>query len=383
MASEAVGSAIAGLGSVVSVVTPRITFFCGSLEPGRDGVGDYTRALANELSSEPGMMSAIALSDRYVDEATTEQQGSLSVLRLPFRTNLRDASVQSLLKAWIDEQSPEWLSLQFVCWSYAPHGVAWRLGPTLRELGGERAWHVMCHELWVGRQHGAKMAILGPAQMAATRRVLRSIAPAVLHTSLDSYIRRVSGLYRPATKLPLFGNIPVPSDLTPSRSRPPIRLLFFGSPPQPEDRTEIASEIRKVSATQAVTVSVLGGNDVMRVEFVAHMRTEFGETVPVNDLGFQDDRTVSEVLSRHDVGVSRMEGSSTGKSGTVLAMLEHGLAIWAPMWKDGDLDVAFRKSRLKRSLSEAADIGTTNPRSFRPEVAAMFVSALKTAGWQR
>ena len=38
----------------MSTVTPRITFFCGSLEPGRDGVGDYTRALASELSTEPG-----------------------------------------------------------------------------------------------------------------------------------------------------------------------------------------------------------------------------------------------------------------------------------------------------------------------------------------
>lgn len=360
----------------MSGVTPKITFFCGSLEPGRDGVGDYTRALANELSSEPGMMSAVALSDRYVDEVTTEQQGALNVLRLPFRANLSDASVQQVVKEWIDEQSPDWLSLQFVCWSHAPHGVAWRLGPALREIGGDRPWHVMCHELWVSRRHGSKMAILCVAQRAATRRVLQSIAPAVLHTSLDSYIRRVSGLCRPATKLPLFGNIPVPSDLTSSRSRPPIRLLFFGSPPQPEDRTEIASEIRKVSATQAVTVSVLGGNDAMRAEFVAHMRTELGETVPVNDLGFQDDRTVSEVLSRHDVGVSRMEGSSTGKSGTVLAMLEHGLAIWAPMWKDGDLDIAFRTDRVTRSLSAAIAMPADIPVSFRPEVAQLLRESL-------
>ena len=49
----------------------------------------------------------------------------------------------------------------------------------------------------------------------------------------------------------------------------------------------------------------------------------------------------------------------------MLAMLEHGLAIWAPMWTDGDADVAFRKSRVKRSLSEAAEIGAASPQSFQ------------------
>ena len=94
-------------------------------------------------------MSAVALSDRYVDEPTTEQQGSLNVLRLPFRTNLRDASVQPIVKG-MDRPAIARLAqpaVRVLVARAARRGMA--TGPALRDLGGERPWHVMCHELWV------------------------------------------------------------------------------------------------------------------------------------------------------------------------------------------------------------------------------------------
>jgi hypothetical protein len=49
------GWGTAGIGSM------RIVFLCFSLEPGRDGVGDYTRALAGELIRPGHEVCAVAM----------------------------------------------------------------------------------------------------------------------------------------------------------------------------------------------------------------------------------------------------------------------------------------------------------------------------------
>ena len=44
----------------------RIVFICGSLEPGRDGVGDYVRHLAVAVAQQGHETAAVALRDPFV-----------------------------------------------------------------------------------------------------------------------------------------------------------------------------------------------------------------------------------------------------------------------------------------------------------------------------
>ena len=46
----------------------KIIFLCGSLEPGRDGVGDYVLLLSGELVRQGHQASIIALNDVYLQE---------------------------------------------------------------------------------------------------------------------------------------------------------------------------------------------------------------------------------------------------------------------------------------------------------------------------
>ena len=46
----------------------KIAFICGSIEPGRDGVGDYTRRLAIELIKNSYEVAVIALHETIIDE---------------------------------------------------------------------------------------------------------------------------------------------------------------------------------------------------------------------------------------------------------------------------------------------------------------------------
>ena len=64
----------------------RIVFLCGSLEQGRDGVGDYTRKLAGQLIRCGHNVVAVSLNDNYIKEniqCIQKLDGiELSVLRL-------------------------------------------------------------------------------------------------------------------------------------------------------------------------------------------------------------------------------------------------------------------------------------------------------------
>jgi len=64
----------------------RIAFLCGGLEPGRDGAGDYTSGLAEELRQQGHEPMVISLRDKFVSEAIADGRqiagGSIQTLRL-------------------------------------------------------------------------------------------------------------------------------------------------------------------------------------------------------------------------------------------------------------------------------------------------------------
>jgi len=65
----------------------KVVFLCSSLEPGRDGVGDYTRRLAAELVRQGHFSAVVSLNDKYISDVFNDIQQSegtkLAVLRLP------------------------------------------------------------------------------------------------------------------------------------------------------------------------------------------------------------------------------------------------------------------------------------------------------------
>jgi Trk K+ transport system NAD-binding subunit len=58
----------------------KIAFICGSLEPGRDGVGDYTRRLAGELVKQQHEVLVIAFNDRQIKDTLKAVQYTDAVL---------------------------------------------------------------------------------------------------------------------------------------------------------------------------------------------------------------------------------------------------------------------------------------------------------------
>ena len=194
----------------------RLVFLCASLEPGRDGVGDYTRRLAAELAARGHDVACVAMNDRHAralgnaclragpEPATIP----IPVLRLPTSAPWRER--MRLLQEFLDERRPDWVSLQFVPYGFHHKGLPFGLPGRLARLKGNFRWHLMFHELWIGEEDHFPLRhrLIGRLQRLIAGRLGRTPG-AVLHTSNPCFRDRLLSLGCHAGILPLFSNIPV------------------------------------------------------------------------------------------------------------------------------------------------------------------------------
>src|ERR1700688_1004788 len=111
----------------------KIAFLCSNLEQGLDGVGDYTRRLASELIRQGHPAMVVALNDQYISETTLENQEcegtAVSTLRLP-RAKPWGERIREIRQR-LDDFQPQWISFQFVTFSYQRKGLCAGLGRKL------------------------------------------------------------------------------------------------------------------------------------------------------------------------------------------------------------------------------------------------------------
>ncbi len=316
----------------------RIVFLCGSLEPGRDGVGDYTRRLAGELIRQGHQAGIVALNDQHTtDEFNGAQESdgiTIPVLRLPSHWLL----VQRFQRAslWIDDFSPEWLSLQFVPFSFHPKGLAFGMGKLLGRIGKGRRWHLMVHELWVGmdKESPIKFVYWGWLQRQLIKSLIIKLKPAVIHTQTKLYIKLLEKIGFKPQHLPLFGNISVTSNsgknynqrIENNDSSQIISFVVFGGIHPNAPIGQLAKELKSFSNNKGIKVilKMIGRCGPEQLRWEAECKAA---GLQVELLGEQSQEYVSEVLSSSSFGISTTPASLIEKSGSVAAMREHGLTI--------------------------------------------------------
>ena len=139
-----------------------IVFICGSLEPGKDGVGDYTRRLAGELKRQGSSAAIIAINDQYINQTTEDflfdEEINIFCLRIPTLVQT-DQKIESCKKI-IDYVNPNWISIQYVPYSFHKKGIPLLLGSFLSKINQKAKWHVMLHEVCIGSQVGIKNKLI-------------------------------------------------------------------------------------------------------------------------------------------------------------------------------------------------------------------------------
>jgi hypothetical protein len=335
--------------SIVHVMT-RITLICGSLDSGGDGVGDYCRRIAGELVALGAECLMLGFNDHAVEgEVTESPHPSVQLVRLPARMSLRKraARAESLLARW----EPDWVSLQFVSYAFNRKGLPVTELYWLPRLLHGRKLHIMLHELWVGLgvMRSPKNIVLGTLQRWVLMLLLTRLRPLVLHTSNDYYRAILARYGREASVLPLFSNIPVSAELADHwladavirNGGPDIArrdrfwlLGIFGSIPAgwPSDHFfGRLSSLARACDRRAVVISA-GAAGPASASMLEGWRVKHPDLEFVA-IGPRPAPEISQFLNSIDFGITPHPIYLLGKSGSVAAMLEHGVPLIAT-WGD-------------------------------------------------
>lgn len=305
------------------------------MEPGRDGVGDYTRRLAGELARQGHAVACVALNDLFVTSEFDGRQYSEGVLvptlRLP--TGLSESARFEHARHWIARFTPDWISLQFVPFSFHPKGLPLGLPYRLASLGKGCKWHVMLHELWVGMDTDAPLKHIwwGGAQRFIIKSLLSRLKPSVVHTQSHLYLAYLAELGVQAEHLPLFSNIPLLSTPLPETGEradgtPTDTLVLFGGIHPGAPVEDLAAEAAHYSRSQAIRVKlmIVGRCGTEQERWADVWRAH---KLPVEIAGEQSAEQISAILRRASLGIATTPMALIEKSGAVSAMRAHGLTV--------------------------------------------------------
>ncbi len=352
----------------------RIAFITSSLEPGQDGVGDYSRRLAAECVRQGHPSILMSLNDPGVSQPAFGAQDSegtaLSVLRLPARLPWNERVAKA--RDWINFFGPDWTSLQFVPFGFQSRGLCFGLGPRLAAISPRAKRHIMFHELWlgVGWRPSLKHRIWGAVQRATVRRLVRRLRPAVQHTQTEPYRKLLAREGIPASVLPLFSNIPrAAGDAWEDVLEPLIAHATAGIPDRnalylagifgavhPEWRAETAVEclLPLVRRFQKRLVLVFLGKNNLSPAAALNLKSGLREHAVIVFTGEQTSAKISRLLQTLDLGLATTPRQLIQKSGSVAAMLEHGLPVLVTRddWRLDRLDIG-REDAATRLLTPA------------------------------
>lgn len=309
----------------------KLVFICGCLEPGRDGVGDYTRRLAGEIIRLGHNAAILSLNDHFCisPEFGTQKEGDMAieVYRLPMVLAQKERF--KLADKWVQKLNPDWLSLQFVVYSFHSKGLPFFLGKKLEYLGRGRSWHIMFHEIWVGLADDEhyKLRFLGFIQRKLIKNLIAKLNPKVIHTQTEIYKRELQHLGINSQLLSLPSNIPLINIISEKTVKTDtISLIIFGSIYPNAPFLEFAQDIATYCAKtgQKATLTMIGRNGMEQEKWVAAFKSV---GIPVIVMGEQSTETISKTLQESTIGIITTPFYVLEKSGSAAALRSHGLPI--------------------------------------------------------
>ena len=315
----------------------KIIFLCGSLKPGQDGVGDYTRRLAGEMKKGGFSVLLIALRDRWVNELISEFQESadgvsVPVLRFPAKMNSETRIAK--IKKNICLHNPDWISLQYVPFSFDMKGIHFGLLRELIYLGDGYKWHIMFHELWIGRERSSyKFFLWSHIQQRQVRRLVRFLNPSLIHTHLPLYQYKLKAMKIEARPLPLFSNIKKQKFGFKKKDITSFKFVFFSQVDSAQPIINFINTLCNIVIKKGFVpqLILLGGDKIKMVKEGKVFKDSCPELKEVYITGFLNEFETSNVLSECDLAVTPVPVHALGKSGSVAAFLSHALPVAAPL----------------------------------------------------
>lgn len=379
----------------------RVTFLTGSLEPDKDGVGDYTRWLAIEAARRDVSPRLLAVADRHIAEpSTAPDRSGFETLRLP--ASMAWPERRRAAREFIRAADPDWVSVQFVPYSFNRWGVPTAVVRAVPSLMHRARLHVMLHEIWIDGRASAWQRLISAAQRRCVVRLCRH-AGAVIHTSNAAYQEALTEHGVAADVLPLYGNLSVSGsdgtlwlerllseagcDALAGRRKEWWLAVMFGTlhpvwPPEPLLPDLLAAADRAGKRLALVSVGRIGAGEALWRE----MRSRYDDRMCMVRLGEQPAARVSDVLNAADFGIATSTLALIGKSGTAAAMIDHGLPLIVNReegpWQPGRLDARASGLVIRvgdRFQERLGEVERQAPLWRLPQIADRWCGALRGA----
>lgn len=371
----------------------KIMFICGSLEPGKDGVGDYTRRLCAELCVKNIDVSLLAFSDKHcntqIHEDVIINEFKIPCLRVPFSLSIKERT--KIAKSYVTKVNPNWVSLQFVPYAFQNKGLPFGLGNALKTVIGQRNLHLMVHELWIGMSYQSpkKEKLIGKLQKLLIGLIFKKLNPKLINTQTNLYKHHLKNMGLKASVLPLFSNIPKQSDFSgleiPEFKIDGTYFVIFGSIHKQAPIEKFMEELSDIYKDKTISFVALGRNGAALNHWKAVIE-KHGFSISV--LGPQSEAAISYVLSKANYGLATTPFALIEKSGSVAAMRDHGLPVicfskpWDPIGYSKHEEVfgvvEYKPSYLKKGLAEANNV--TPPNINATSIAQSFINKIENYG---
>lgn len=314
-----------------------ILFICGSAELGNDGVGDYTRRLCGKLIKSGHQAQILSLCDHQVLLFTSENQiteeTEVTVHRIPIKTpnDQRLTWLQGILKVF----EPDWISLQYVPYSFNSKGLPFWLPSYLKKIRGNHKWHIMFHELWLGIdiESSVKHKVIGRLQQLIAKKIIRNTKKPFVNTQNKLYQIFLKSHNINAEVLPICSNIP----LTAARKETIefSQFVLFGTIHEGAPFEDFIYDVVRNSEKfhKPIKFVFIGKNGPELTNYLTILENY---NIYYEVLGKQPENVISQVLKNSDFGISTTPYYQTEKSGVYAAYKEHQINIicvsrkWTP-----------------------------------------------------
>ena len=313
-----------------------ILFICGSLEPDKDGVGDYVWKLATSLLKRGFSCTCVSLSDEFVTPKTfiselTDFPSEITRYRISASSSWREKL--KLLNKIAVKEKPSFISFHYGPYTYSSRGVPIRLVNWLPKLNYKCKWQLMLHELWVDPSLKTSNYLLSPVQSLLLKTFVDRISPSIVNTTNTYYVRQLLRIGVKSKKIPIFSNINYIKAPTITRDTSWWNFLFFGSI-HPEWEHEClldAINLARIKSNISICCfTLIGHAGDYGVKLWSHLAINYKNNFIFQNLGALPAKDISHQLQIADFGVTTTPSHLIEKSGSVAAMLAHGLPVIIP-----------------------------------------------------
>ncbi len=320
------------------------------MEPGKDGVGDYTRKLAIELIRLGHVCSIVALMDKFINFELKEKQEInkvyIDTLRLPFKSGLKKNS--ETLSLLVNSFCPNWISLQYVPFSFNNKGLPFDLTKYLKPVLYHFSVHLMIHEPGIGisKISPFKHRIIGFLQFRILENLIKNIRIKNVTTTNKLYQLVLSDKNINSEILTLFSNIDsfeLNLDLKASlilnlfnldiRERIHWKIIGIFGTLYPDSNLELELnnqfiqaefECKKLIFFSFGFVGETGSNEISNLKILFNNKITFITVGRVTEI------EASHYVQLCDCMISCTPAQHVGKSGVFAFLKLHGLNILLP-----------------------------------------------------